>query len=459
MESLTKKEEAELPHISHGFLKRIHEHWGWVVTIGVSVVWFLIIGSHYVYALTFISLQNDFDASATLIGLIGSVYLSLGCCLSPVTSWLQRHYSHRTISILAILITTVSYVVSSFMQSLVILVFTFGVLSGIAYNFVYTSLHHILVCYFPSKRCRAPIAIANVGPTIAMLCLSPIIEKLLSLYGWRWTLRIQGLVICVFGLLACTVFKKPPVWKKSEKQEEKKSHGHSGYLTAVLKLPETWIFSLATFLTGVASTFLYVYIGSYIVSKGLTEEQSSLGMTACGCGSLVACFIGAVVIDRTSFPTIYLLPVLSVLTSLTFIILIWVHTLVPVITMCIVVGLLRTGYNILILPPAVELLGTARALEAGTLSISSLGAGYIVGSYISGKMFDAFGSYDIALYICSGIYLAAAMLALMAPIYQRIFARDRYMVDRKFTDLQNTENLQVPNVQYEYLLIERESVI
>ncbi|XP_033125775.1 monocarboxylate transporter 11-like [Anneissia japonica] len=460
MDSLTKREEEKLPHISHGLMQRVSENWGWVVTLGVTIIWFLIVGSQYVYALTFLKLQQDFNGSATMVGLIGSIYLSLGCGLSPVTSLLQRRYSHRMITIMAVLITSVSYILSSFMDSLIFLVFTFGVLSGIGYNFVYTSLNHLLVCYFPSKKCRGPIAIANAGQTIAQLGLSPAIEKLLSLYGWRWTLRIQGTVICLVGLLACIVLKKPPVWKTSEKEDKKSKKCHSGQLMAVLKLPETWIFSMSTFLTGVASTFLYVYIGSYIVSKGLSEEQSATGMMLIGCGSLAVCLIGSILINRICFPVIYLIPVVCVLKACTFTIMTFVQTFRSVNIMCLVIGVLRTGYNILLVPPAVELLGTSRALEATTIAISSLGFGYFSGSYVSGKMFDAFGSYDIALYICAALYITSATLALIAPLYQRYFVPDRYMVDIKVTAINDENKNVLTSTNYERLFIEeRESVI
>ena len=45
---------------------------------------------------------------------------------------------------------------------------------------------------------------------------------------------------------------------------------------------------------------------------------------------------------------------------------------------------------------------------------------------------DTSGSYDAALYACIGIYIAAIVLYTAVPIYQKPFAKERYlMVDYK----------------------------
>ena len=45
---------------------------------------------------------------------------------------------------------------------------------------------------------------------------------------------------------------------------------------------------------------------------------------------------------------------------------------------------------------------------------------------------DSSGSYDAALYACICIYVAAIVLYTAVPIYQKLFAKERYlMVDYK----------------------------
>ncbi|XP_072023558.1 uncharacterized protein [Amphiura filiformis] len=75
----------------------------------------------------------------------------------------------------------------------------------------------------------------------------------------------------------------------------------------------------------------------------------------------------------------------------------------------------------------VEVFGPERTIETSTVLLIANGLGLILGS-LFGMSVDASGSYDSAIYTSIGIYVFSLFLWTGVPIYQKIFAKDRYIM-------------------------------
>ena len=141
-----------------------------------------------------------------------------------VSALLCDRFGCRCVTITGSLICVISLVTSSFVNNLIVLYFTFGILFGIGNSFVFTSGLLITPQYFTKWRSLA-ISIVSGGMGAGILAVGPALQELVDSLGWRGALRVMtaptGLVV-VLGLVFDennTVSESPPDEQHSSARE------------------------------------------------------------------------------------------------------------------------------------------------------------------------------------------------------------------------------------------------
>ena len=120
-----------------------------------------------------------------------------------ISTALTTRFGCRITSITGGTFCAISLLVSSFANSLFLLLFTYSVLFGFGCSCTYFSGMVVVNQYF-SKRLSIAIGILNVGIGGGVLVMGPSLEALTNANGWRSTFRVMAGVIIVLRFLVLT---------------------------------------------------------------------------------------------------------------------------------------------------------------------------------------------------------------------------------------------------------------
>ncbi|MFT8461922.1 oxalate/formate MFS antiporter [Acetobacter persici] len=227
----------------------------------------------YVWTLFTPVLKTDFSTSAAALQITFSLLIVLQTLFSPIQGWIARHVSPRTLIMVGIVLTGLSWVASAQVHSLTMLYLTYGGLGGVGTGIVYVGVVSLLMQWFPKNRGMAAGAAAAGYGMGAMLTTFPI-SHLLAATDWRNTMMVFGVIMAVVGVVAACFLKVPESVSTPDAPEA------TGYLTSyVVRTPLFWLmfFMMATMATsGLMVTSQLAQIGTDFGVAHLTI----LGMAA-----------------------------------------------------------------------------------------------------------------------------------------------------------------------------------
>eukprot|EP00057_Strongylocentrotus_purpuratus_P004931 XP_003729789.1 PREDICTED: uncharacterized protein LOC100894070 [Strongylocentrotus purpuratus] len=193
-----------------------------------------------------------------------------------------------------------------------------------------------------------------------------------------------------------------------------------------LTFPELWMISLATILNGIGDCFYYVNAINYLVSVGFTEQTGVqfVSFTALGIlvGKVALIFIG----EHLPFPRIFIQVISNVIGIIVWILLMIVRSVIPVYCTAIAAGISVAITTVVTYSLAPDFFGQERATETSAVIFFCYGTGLLLGSLV-GQSIDNTGSYVGALWAFIGMYITSGIVLPMAPLYQRIFAPERFV--------------------------------
>lgn len=123
---------------------------------------------------------------------------------------LQDKIGPRKVVTLGAVFTGLGLILSSFIQSVPLLVTSYGILTGAGIGFAYASVTPPALKWFhPSKKGMVSgIVVSGMG--LASLYIAPITTKLISSFGISKTFLIFGIFILVVGTLIAQLINNPP---------------------------------------------------------------------------------------------------------------------------------------------------------------------------------------------------------------------------------------------------------
>uniref|UniRef100_A0A1Q3FJN0 Putative monocarboxylate transporter n=2 Tax=Culex tarsalis TaxID=7177 RepID=A0A1Q3FJN0_CULTA len=206
--------------------------YGWVIVFGAFSVQFWVAGLVKSYGVLFVEIMENFpDSSATTASWIPAILSALCLALAPVSSALCQRFSCRAVVITGGVFCSLGLALSYFATSLVHLLFTFGVLTGIGGGLSTTPGIVIVSQYFEKRRALAN-GITISGTAAGSFIFPTLIERLVHAFGFHGTLLILGgcmLHVCVSGALYRPVedsAQKKPAQSRDSRLDFKENLGH-----------------------------------------------------------------------------------------------------------------------------------------------------------------------------------------------------------------------------------------
>ncbi|XP_033111411.1 probable sulfoacetate transporter SauU [Anneissia japonica] len=404
---------------------------------------FILWGFGYTYTLLFVPIQDEFDSTTTATGWVGSAYYGIGSTMAIMIGPLAKRFKYSTIFLAGFLLAGISLMVSSFVQSIHAFFVTYGVFYALGTCIGYYITMDLLKMHY-----------ANLFNFlfIGFLVQSPIVGKLLILVGWRGVLRIYAAITIIVGLTCRFIMQKPASFHddteeknnssleikdkflKHEDRLEKKDteQGRQNInFWKIMAFPESWYFVIGMIITSTATMFSYINIVDFMKHIGISTYVSSWILAVAAGSELAGKFFFGMTGDRMRFPKMYTLAPANVLFAGMMVILIYARTSLHMILIIICIGVLKSIFHAMPWTATLELLGIGHNTEATILTCLGFGIGSLAGALVGGLSYDYTGSYDIGLLVSCGMYIVGAIFFQAAPLHQKMFAPERYLIDRR----------------------------
>jgi nitrate/nitrite transporter NarK len=275
--------------------------------------------------------------------------------------------------------------------------------------------------WFPASVGTA-IGVASAGIGVGIFALVPFTQLLIEGLGWRWALRVLA-VLTVAWIVPATLLlvrtagapgTRPTAGHATVPAPSSRPHWT---LRTVVRTWRFWATGAVFFAGSAATQMLLVHQVAYLVDHGVAALVGASVVGIVGVSSVAGKAGWGVLSDRAGRELTYTLAFGCVALSVVFLALAGAqpHTPLPYVYAL----LIGVGYAVTApLTPAIsnDLFGGPQFPRIFGLLHFANSIGGAVGPWLAGRMFDATGSYAVALWIAAAMaVLAPAVLWVVAP--------------------------------------------
>lgn len=394
-------------------------HYGWVMVIlssAAMVAWAPVV---YTFGVFLQPLTEEFGwERGALSGAFSFQMLLIGI-LSIFVGRLTDKYGPRIFVTLGGLLSSIGFLLMSQVDSLWQVYLSWGFFMGIGGGCFYIAIISTIPKWF-AKRTGIAVGITVAGMGLGAMISPPLIQWLISVYGWQQPLIILSIAILViivplaqfmrhspqrmgirpYGDVRDTIGDELPLLSAAE--------GTS--FTQAVKTSRFWFFGLALFFTFFSVHVIIVHIVPYAVDVGIPALAAASLLSVTAGGSVVGRLTIGLIADRVGGRVALSFCVILITLSLLWLLFsrdVWMFYVFSVIF-----GFGYGGMILLVTIVTAELYGLASlGMMLGIFAFYDT-AGGVIGPPLAGSIFDATGSYSLAFLISVMLGVLAIILSL-----------------------------------------------
>lgn len=213
--------------------------WGWMVVLGAFFINVITDGCSYSFGVLFTHLVEYFHANRSSTAWVGSVFNASPLLFGPFASIIAKRFGFRKTTIAGGLIAAVGIFASVFVNSLALLSFTYGCVAGFGISLPYLASSVVVMMYFKKRRSLAT-GLAECGAGVGTLIFAPLLQFLISEYGWRGSLLVLSAIM--LNIVLCGSLFRPQPLNVSKNIDRRTSVPHDDenceFEISVSKSPE-----------------------------------------------------------------------------------------------------------------------------------------------------------------------------------------------------------------------------
>ncbi|CUS20870.1 LAQU0S02e00254g1_1 [Lachancea quebecensis] len=254
--------------------------YGWVSCACVSLLNFATWGpntSWGVFLSYFLSSNYFPGATPTDFAIIGGLVIGLTLFLLPVVAAAMSLFGYKPTLAFAIVLEAVAFVASSFVKSVGMLYFTYGVLLGISFGIIFGSNTIVIPGWFLKKRALAN-GFGHMGVGLGGLVFSFAVRAMIDRTGnHKWAMRMLAASTFFLNIISlCFIrVRKPrvPQAKKSVKEILQQTFDRS-----VLKIVPLHLCMLWASFASIGYVILLFSMSNFATSMGMTSQQATIAL-------------------------------------------------------------------------------------------------------------------------------------------------------------------------------------
>jgi MFS family permease len=384
------------------------ERYGWVVVAAAFTLMLVGFAAAYSFAAFFSAFEGEFGASRGDIALVFSVAAFLWFLLGAPGGMAADRFGPRRVALLGVASLVAALLFAAHAHSLAVLYATYSIGIGLGVGLVYVPSVGAVQPWFAANRAFASgLAIAGIG---AGNIAGPLLAAWwIGLFGWRGAYTALALLVLVLGAAAALAIRQKPRTASS-------GPAAGVPLPIAVRTQAFWLLYASLVLTCVGLFVPMVHLGPYAQDAGYTEAQGVTLVSLIGLGSLLGRFTIGGVADRLGR-----VPSLAAMyAGLGVMLIVWWSTTAwwLLAVFAVVFGACYGAYVALLPTIVMDRYGARDVSGIIGCLYTGAGVGTLIGPWLAGAAFDAFGSYNVPI-------LAAAALSFLAAFSVVPLARQK----------------------------------
>jgi MFS family permease len=402
----------------HAFKGTGRVDYGWTIVGASSLVMLASFGLLVTYGLFLNPLIDQFGWSRAAVSGAYSLSSIVAGGTGIVAGVLTDRLGARIVVTVSGLLLGVGYALMFHVHNLAELYIYYGLLVGTGMSGMWVPPLSTVARWFDKRRTLVTGVVLS-GMTIGQVIVPPIVSRMIGTYGWRTTYLILGLVALVIIVLAAQLLRREPTHtSRPGEGGETAAHAPAAGLTLgeAARTRQFWMIGGTFFFCGMSAFGLLIHFAPRVISVGLSEIDAANVLAVTGAVGIPGSFLlggllGHWIGDRKAF----ILGLTLVLAGMLLVV--PARSLWALYLCAVIFGTGMSGMATAESPLVASLFGLA---NHGSI-YSACGIGYTVGGALGpllfGGIFDATGSYDLALFLGGGFAVVAlALLLLLRPL-------------------------------------------
>ena len=380
-----------------------NSRYGWVVVAAAFTLMFVGFSAAYSFAAFFAGFEAEFGASRGEVALVFSVAAFIWFLSGAPAGVLADRYGVRRVALAGVACLAAALWVASLAQSLGVLYATYSIGIGLGVGLTYVPSIGAVQPWFSANRAFASgLAVAGIGagniagPLLAVWWIEQ--------FGWRGAYVGLALFVLVLGGAAAVAIRE------TEHRAVGMREGIA--LRAALRTTPFWLLFASLMLSCIGLFVPMVHLGPFAVDAGFTQAQGVTLVSLIGLGSLLGRFTIGGPADRLGR-----IPALSAMYAGlgAMYVLWWAASAYWVLALFAIVFGICYGAYVALLPTIVMDLYGPRSVSGiiGCL-YTGCGVGTLIGPWLAGAAYDAWGSYHLP--IAAGALFSFAAAACVWPL-------------------------------------------
>ncbi|MEK7847903.1 MAG: MFS transporter [Chloroflexota bacterium] len=395
--------------------------YGWVIVAAGLVVWILEPGMYVSFGVFFKPISSELGwTRATVSGAMSLASIAIGV-LAPFSGTLSDRYGARRLVMASGAITGLAYALLSTTHSLWQF-YMFYLLVGLGMGLAFAPITATVMRWFEKKRGLA-LGLTSLGTGIGGMFFPPLVNQLISLWGWRATYLVLAILLGGAILVAGSLLRSRPEdmgllpygAEPDEPGEAASPAANPGRRPdfnsrQAVRTRAFW----TVFLGSTAAVFSFNVISVHLVphatDRGLTAATAAAVMAMLGAGNSVGRLGLGALSDRVGRKRMFV--VLLMATGLAMLFLTVTQSRFMFFAFALFFGMAYGGAAVtwMTLPSELFGLGAVGALTGLIMTGSTFGGA--LGSFLAGYIFDVTGSYSAAFSIGAVLLLLASGMAV-----------------------------------------------
>jgi len=380
----------------------LSEKYRWVVVGAAFTLMFVGFTAAYSFAAFFSAFEGEFGASRGHVALVFSVAAFTWFLLGAPGGAIADRVGPRRVALIGVACLVAALWLASQARSLAVLYATYSIGIGVGVGLVYVPSIGAVQPWFGANRAFASgLAVAGIG---AGNIAGPLLAAWwIGLFGWRGAYMALTFFVLVLGGAAALLIRQHPGISSS-------ATPHGIPLTAAMRTRSFWLIYVSLILSCVGLFVPMVNLSPYAQDAGYSEAQGVTLVSLIGLGSLLGRFTIGGVADRLGR-----IPSLGAMYfGLGLMLVLWWSTKTwwVLAVFALVFGICYGAYVALVPTIVMDLYG-ARSVSGiiGTL-YTGAGLGTLLGPWLAGAAFDAFGAYDLPILVAAALSFIAAFFVI-----------------------------------------------
>lgn len=259
--------------------------WAWVVM--TASMFFIVVsdGLAFSFGVILPVLHQQFPGQEEQVALVGSVMGGVHLMAGPLASVLCDRLGYRVVALTGSILAAVGLTAGSFAPNVELLIFTYGVLGGLGFSFIYLSSMVITSLYFEKKRPLA-VGIASCGSGLGMVIFPFIVQELLDVTSWRNVVRVEAGMVLLLGLGALT-FRPLPHLQNTSEQSSCKDTLLRLLDIRLFKNPAFILLSLMAMCSTLGIGIPVMFLPDMAIDRGVEKDPAAFLVSIVGISNVV----------------------------------------------------------------------------------------------------------------------------------------------------------------------------